>query len=1413
MKKTFCAIFTFLILIILSSQNVLASDTDSAFHISQLKNGSFEEVFTHKYSAKFTTKNFELKNLSNNLTLRINEFGDLPYSGMDSAVLNACGQKLTPTSAFYVDGNKDISSDILSTDLNVVVTHNKPIQISWDLPQGCSTATLSMNANEYDSGLPFHFPSTGIASYQLGSNIGSLNIDGKLDETDGTNPIYTPYWYPSSGHPNGSVYIYAKDDADFLYFATDVTIDNTNDIGPDWISINIGDNKFKVTDSDNTYGKCGFGLTSKVSYKHQTCEIKIPKSEISNNQDVSFALEYYGTASPITVSPSSVTAGGAEFTLTVTGGNGLDGTNKIRWNGVELLPTNFDSEFMTLTAVVPAENIVNAGTASVDITNDEAGPFTFTINSTTTPGVSTNLRRVSGNYNNFILGWNPPTDGGGNIISYNVDFRESIPNSGGVGYGVGNVSSFQFSPGTFLPGHTYDFTVIAYNQVGWGAYSETFTYTFPNAENYTVSSCQDLQNINNDKYGHYTLSQDLNCGETSTWNSDGNGGYQGFLPIGVNGDGFNGTFDGGNNTISGIYINRPNTNLIGLFGVIEDGASVSNLGLENVNITGYDDVGALVGGLSGTVTNVYSTGQVNGNISVGGLAGIHATSDNFSNSSPLVYTWNGEKYKYVADVGQMILRSNSGLDLAQIDSQDLVPKDNKYSMKISEEYNEIVYYDELALMTFDHVPGYTVVSPLNRDTKVEDLRTISDTPTNSLVSCTDKYGNNCLDSLKAFDDKWSYKDNSFVNSWVLDFGNLANKNSIQLIMRGARDFAASASGNYEKIRNIEVRDSGGKWVTIYDKNSLASDGTPRLRTIDLTGKFLSDNYQVRVTMATQNINYFAIDTSPQVPFTTHTYYPTKADLQFQGFTAIDKAYYYNHDYSKISSTPDGLFVKQTGNFTKYGDVSPLLQSKNDQFVVMHYGDAMNIEFSYVAPSAGLERSFILYNDVLYKHASNDKIGSVGKTVSPLPFSGMTKYPYSSGEEYPLTQENQEYLNNWNTRVITGLDTSHGSTVIDSYSTATINGSQNVGGLVGFNNKEIRTSYATGNVNGDRVSGGLVGYNNSSGLIHNSYATGNVTVTSQNVGGLVGLNYGTITKTYATGGVNTGSDMYNYAGGLIGIDNSSGVSNSFSTGDVSLVEGNLFSAGFTASDYSSNYDEVNNYWFNNLSNGLNLVNSTGHSPINAPSKDYFKGLDISTKAPFVGQWDFAGINGDAPVWYSRSNDYPKLTAQSILPDSTCSDGILNQNETSVDAGGICSPAPIIVSISHSSSGGSSVQSRVNNLISMGNTGAARDLMNQYSNLFTSSSTPTNLSKSTETSLVTFARNLTIGSTGQDVKSLQQFLNAKGFVIAKSGPGSKGKETNKFGPATKSALIKFQKANKILPATGNFGPKTRAFIANI
>lgn len=82
--------------------------------------------------------------------------------------------------------------------------------------------------------------------------------------------------------------------------------------------------------------------------------------------------------------------------------------------------------------------------------------------------------------------------------------------------------------------------------------------------------------------------------------------------------------------------------------------------------------------------------------------------------------------------------------------------------------------------------------------------------------------------------------------------------------------------------------------------------------------------------------------------------------------------------------------------------------------------------------------------------------------------------------------------------------------------------------------------------------------------------------------------------------------------------------------------------------------------------------------------------------------------------------------------------------------------------------------------------------------------------TSTAVRIFKSDLSVGSLGSEVKALQEFLNAHGYTVSTSGPGSAGNETTTFGSATRAALIKYQKANGITPAVGYFGPKTRAAV---
>ena len=131
----------------------------------------------------------------------------------------------------------------------------------------------------------------------------------------------------------------------------------------------------------------------------------------------------------------------------------------------------------------------------------------------------------------------------------------------------------------------------------------------------------------------------------------------------------------------------------------------------------------------------------------------------------------------------------------------------------------------------------------------------------------------------------------------------------------------------------------------------------------------------------------------------------------------------------------------------------------------------------------------------------------------------------------------------------GLVGENRGTIMNSYVTGSVSGSSGVGGLVGENRGTIMNSYVTSIVTGfgDDV-GGLVGLS-SSGTIMNSYAIGSVSGSGDNVGGLVGNNAGTITNSYAASAVGRSDNSIN-VGGLVGLDSSNNINNSYWDSDTS-----------------------------------------------------------------------------------------------------------------------------------------------------------------------------------------------------------------------------------------------------------------------
>jgi hypothetical protein len=156
----------------------------------------------------------------------------------------------------------------------------------------------------------------------------------------------------------------------------------------------------------------------------------------------------------------------------------------------------------------------------------------------------------------------------------------------------------------------------------------------------------------------------------------------------------------------------------------------------------------------------------------------------------------------------------------------------------------------------------------------------------------------------------------------------------------------------------------------------------------------------------------------------------------------------------------------------------------------------------------------------------------------------------------------------------GLIGANNGSLTNSHATVVVQVGSNshvivAGGLVGINYRTITQSYASGQVSnnsGIGDSGGFVG--NNLGTIEQSYATGNVSSVFR-AGGFVALQYreGKILQSYATGSVSS-----SIVGGFAGYNDSSTISQSYSVG---LVTGSGSVGGFLGRDVGGTY--TSDYW--------------------------------------------------------------------------------------------------------------------------------------------------------------------------------------------------------------------------------------------
>lgn len=422
-------------------------------------------------------------------------------------------------------------------------------------------------------------------------------------------------------------------------------------------------------------------------------------------------------------------------------------------------------------------------------------------------------------------------------------------------------------------------------------------------------------------------------------------------------------------------------------------------------------------------------------------------------SCPFLFTWNGKEFVFLKD---MLWRSALGMPVAihgkdttfayqqpskeflLIPGDKLRPRNGLYTVKISEELWEAVYFDKAALMAVDHpdsVDAYVDERFVAPPYPGKKIYLVSDKQLP--VSATDGKGNNLLPKLSKYD--FQYVSNFSLGKFqgvtkehdlILDLGKNAESDSLLLYMRGWI-FPPDASINTELTQtnkyklqppSLQVINKEGKWQTVI-KDIGYPMGRDKMDIINLTHKFLTQHdrrVRIRTTMQIYWDHIFFSTGKIKAPVKTYDLKMVNANLDFRGYSAS-----YNKggpfgpqwfDYYKV--TKGQKWRDLTGNYTRYGDVLPLLQKADDKYIICDGGDEVTIDFDAThLPELpkGWKRDFLIYSEGWVK--DGDMNTAYGQTVAPLPFHNMPSYPYSKDVTYPTDKEHREYQEKYNTRKV------------------------------------------------------------------------------------------------------------------------------------------------------------------------------------------------------------------------------------------------------------------------------------------------------------------------------------------------------------------------------------------------------------
>jgi len=421
--------------------------------------------------------------------------------------------------------------------------------------------------------------------------------------------------------------------------------------------------------------------------------------------------------------------------------------------------------------------------------------------------------------------------------------------------------------------------------------------------------------------------------------------------------------------------------------------------------------------------------------------------DRRGSSCPVLFAWDGHKYKLVTDViGAAVVGHwfsptrrnipNSG-EWIKVDGDRLASVEGKLSLRFIEPMEEVNYIDQLRLVAVDH-PEDAEVNPDERfldDPPFASGRVVASKGARLPVGAWDGEGRDVLGVLSKSDHRFAsgftatpYDGFANVHSLTLDLGDVNASAPLRLLMTGYVNYfsatslyAAWQAGIKPISPYVEVERPDGTWQPIPGEAGFPA-GLERTIVVDLTGKLPAGTRKIRLV---SNLEIYwdqvLIDNSAEADTRTTEVPLALATERFRGYpTQIDgkSPGDLDYDYDRVSLT--GPFQHQRGSYTRLGDVTALVKGVDDRYAIFGSGEEIATEFDATKLPAlppHWKRDYFFYANGYVKDM--DWWDAMPFTVAQMPFHKMSAYPYPVGEKFPDDPDAIDYQLKWNDRFDSG----------------------------------------------------------------------------------------------------------------------------------------------------------------------------------------------------------------------------------------------------------------------------------------------------------------------------------------------------------------------------------------------------------